>query len=248
MRAIQIASFGDPQAVLELVQIDEPAPPGVSEVLVGMEFAPVNPADLLLLRGLMSMRPKLPSVVGTEGVGRVLAVGPGVSSVKVGDRVVPPLFSFTWRERIVIPAANLFALPEEADIQQLAMLRVNPLTAALILSEYVQLTAGDWIVQNAANSGVGRSAIAIAKARGLRSINLVRRPELIAELEAVGGNLVLVDEPSAVSRIAETVREGRVRLALDGISGEATARLAEYLSPGGTLVGYALMSGNPMAP
>ena len=247
MRAIQISAYGEPQAVLEFNEIPEPSSPGVSEVLVGMKFAPIDPSDLLLLRGLMPMRPELPSVVGTEGVGRVLAVGSAVINVKVGDRVLPPLYSLTWRERLVVSAAGLFALPKDADIQQLSMLRVNPSTAALIISEYVKLDKGDWIVQNASNSGVGRSAIAIAKARGFRSINFVRRPELINELQAAGGDLVLIDETSAADRVAEAVGDGKVRLALDGISGDATGHLAGYLSHGGTLVGYALMSGDPTA-
>lgn len=246
MRAIQISSYGDPQSVLELRQLPEPALPNELEVLVGMEFAPVDPSDLLMIRGLMPLRPELPTNVGTEGVGRVLSVGSTVTNVKVGDRVIPPLFSFTWRERFLIPASGLFALPEDADVQQLAMLRVNPPTAALIISEYVDLDPGDWIIQNASNSGVGRSAIAFAKARGFQTINFVRRAASIAELEAAGGDLVLVDGPETAGRIAEAVGAGRVRLALDGISGEATGQLAGYLSPGGTLVGYALMSGDPI--
>ncbi|MGI4748423.1 MAG: zinc-dependent alcohol dehydrogenase family protein [Janthinobacterium lividum] len=247
MHAIQISSYGDPAVVLEHVQIPEPSAPGPSEVLIAMEFAPVDPSDLLMVRGLMPLKPELPSIIGTEGVGRVLAVGANVDNVKVGDRVLPPLFSLTWRERLVTPASGLFALPTKADVQQLSMLRVNPPTAALIMSEYIALNPGDWIIQNAANSGVGRSAIAIAKARGFKTINFVRRPDSIAELEAAGGDLVLVDGPGAAERVAATVGKGLVRLGLDGISGEATGRLASFLSPGGTLVGYALMSGDLIA-
>ena len=99
-------------------------------------------------------------VIGNEGVGRILAVGPGVESVRVGDRVLAPLSSFTWRERMVISAGGLSSLPPDADPQQLAMLAINPPTAALLLSEYVDLKPGEWVVQNAANSGVGRWVIA----------------------------------------------------------------------------------------
>ncbi|MFD1561703.1 hypothetical protein ACFSHT_39655 [Paraburkholderia silviterrae] len=62
-------------------------------------------------------------------------LGDGVENVKVGDRVVPPLYSLTWREKMIIPAEGLFALPPDADIQQLAMLRINPVSAALLLNE-----------------------------------------------------------------------------------------------------------------
>jgi D-arabinose 1-dehydrogenase-like Zn-dependent alcohol dehydrogenase len=114
-----------------------------------------------------------------KAVGRVLDVGPGVQNVKLGDRVLAPLSSFTWRERMVISADGLFALPPDADPRQLAMLAINPPTAALLLSEYVNLKPGEWVVQNAANSGVGRWVIAFAKRRGLKTVNIVRRPELV---------------------------------------------------------------------
>ena len=96
-----------------------------------MEFCPINPSDLLLAKGIYALRPALPTVIGNEGVGRVLDVGPGVRNVKVGDRVLAPLSSFTWRERMVISADGLFALPPDADPRQLAMLAINPPTAAL---------------------------------------------------------------------------------------------------------------------
>jgi NADPH:quinone reductase-like Zn-dependent oxidoreductase len=108
-----------------------------------------------------------------------------VEKVKVGDRVLAPLSSFTRRERMVVPApSGLFALPPGADPQQLSMLAINPPTAALLLSEYVTLKPGEWVVQNSANSSVGRWVIAFAKARGLKTVNIVRRPEPVPELQA----------------------------------------------------------------
>jgi len=141
------------------------------QVLIGVEHAPINMNDLYLIQGVYPVRPSLPSVVGNEGVGRVLAIGRGVDHLKVGDRVLVPLYGFSWRERLVAPAAGLSALPE-ADPRQLAMLGINPPTAALLLNESIDLRLGDWVAQNAANSGVGRSLIAIAKARGLKTIKL----------------------------------------------------------------------------
>jgi NADPH:quinone reductase-like Zn-dependent oxidoreductase len=137
MRAVQLTAFGNAVDGLEYVDISEPDAPGPNQVLIGVEFSPINPNDLLLVQGIYAFRPALPTVIGNEGVGRVLAVGPGVENVKVGDRVLPPLSSFTWRERMVISANGLFALPADADPQQLAMLAINPPTAALLLSEYV---------------------------------------------------------------------------------------------------------------
>src|SRR5258708_10378483 len=151
MRAVHLTAYGNPIDGIEFVEIPETPEPGVNQVLVGVEFSPINPNDLSLARGTYAVRPALPTVIGNEGVGRVLRVGPGVKTVKTGDRVVVPLSSFAWRERMLIPAEGLFALPPRADPQQLAMLGINPPTAALLLSEFVSLKSNDWGVQNAAN-------------------------------------------------------------------------------------------------
>jgi NADPH:quinone reductase-like Zn-dependent oxidoreductase len=149
-----------------------------------------------------------------------LAVGSGVEHLKVGDRILIPLYAFSWRERLVVPAAGLFSLPD-ADPRQLAMLGINPPTASLLLDEASDLKPGDWVVRNAANSGVGRSLIVIAKARGLKTINLVPRRELVRELEAIGGDVVVVDEDGALDKIKTTIGNARVQLAVDGVSGKA---------------------------
>jgi NADPH:quinone reductase-like Zn-dependent oxidoreductase len=120
------------------------------------------------------------------------------------------------------------------------MLAINPPTAALLLSEYVDLKPGEWVVQNAANSGVGRWVIAFAKTRGVKTVNIVRRPELVAELETIGGDVVVVDSPDVPDRIKATVGQAELRLALTGV-------LAATLSPRGTLVSFAAMSESPMS-
>jgi NADPH:quinone reductase-like Zn-dependent oxidoreductase len=247
MRAVQLTAYGDPVEGLKYVDIPEPEAPGPNQVLIGVEFSPVNPSDLLLARGIYGIRPILPTVIGGEGVGRVVAVGAGVENVKVGDRVLAPFSSFTWRERMIVPASGLFALPPGADPQQLSMLAINPPTAALLLSEYVDLKPGEWVVQNSANSAVGRWVIAFAKTRGLKTVNIVRRPELVPELQAIGGDVVVVDSPDASKEITSQIGQAELRLALDGVSGPATGVLASTLSPHGTLVSFAAMSQAPMS-
>jgi NADPH:quinone reductase-like Zn-dependent oxidoreductase len=219
MRAVQLTAFGNPVDGLECVDIPEPDTPGPNQVLIGVEYSPINPNGLMVAQGIYAFRPPLPAVIGNEGVGKVLAVGPGGENVRLGDRVLAPASSFTWRERMVISAGGLSALPADADPQQLAMLAINPPTAALLLSEYVDLQPGEWVVQNAANSGVGRWVIAFAKTRGLKTVNIVRRSELVAELEAIGGDVVVVDSPDVPDRIKAAVGQAELRLALDGVSG-----------------------------
>ncbi len=247
MRAVQLTAYGNPVEALKYVDIPAPEAPGPNQVLIGVEVSPINPSDLLLANGIYALRPALPTVIGNEAVGRVLDVGPGVQNVKLGDRVLAPLSSFTWRERMVISADGLFSLPPHADPRQLAMLTINPPTAALLLSEYVDLKPGEWVVQNAANSGVGRWVIAFAKKRGLKTVNIVRRPELVPELEAIGGDLVVVDSADVSERIKTAIGQAELHLALDGVSGPATGVLAATLSPRGTLVSFAAMSSKPMS-
>ena len=232
--------------VLEVVDVPEPEAPGADEALLGIEIATLNKHDLLFIGNALGSGPALPTIVGNEGFGRVLAIGRGVENVKVGDRVLAPVLSQTWREKMIVPASSLFPLPD-GDPQQFSMLSGNPPTAALILTEYTQLKPGDWVVQNSANSGVGRSLIAIARARGLRTINFVRRQGLLKELKAAGGDIVLVDEPGAVEEAHRLVGDGSVRLGVDAIGGVATATLVQVLSPRGVLVAYAAASGQPMS-
>ncbi|MGB3582868.1 MAG: zinc-dependent alcohol dehydrogenase family protein [Roseiarcus sp.] len=246
MRAIHLTAFGNPAQGLEFVQIQEPAAPSPSQILIGVEFSPIDLSDLLVVSGAYPIRPSLPSVIGNEGVGRILAVGPGVDNVAVGDRVLTPLYGHAWAERIVVPAEGLFALPADVDPQQLAMLTINPPTAGLLLSEFVDLAAGDWIVQNAANSGVGRAVIAFAKARGFKTINLVRRTELIDELKALGGDVVIVDTPEGLNLAKDALGPAAPRLAIDGVGGPSAATLINLLGRDGTLVAYAALGKAPI--
>jgi NADPH:quinone reductase-like Zn-dependent oxidoreductase len=244
MRALQISAYGDPLQVLKLVDVPEPGAPKAGEVLIDVELAPLNKHDLLFIRGIFG-GPPAPTVVGNEGSGRVAAVGPGVTNVKVGDHVLAPNLGLTWRERLIAPARGLFPLPD-GDPLQLAQLGSNPPSAALMLSEYVDLKPGDWVVQNGGNSGVGRSLIALAKRRGLRTISLVRRRELIDELKAAGADVVLMDEPTAVSEADRIVGQGSVRLAVYSVISGATTPLVQLLSDRGVLVTYAAEIGQPL--
>lgn len=183
MKAVRFDSYGDPAQVLALVELDDPGPPGEGEVVVRMEVAPIDPADLLLISGRYGERPSLPHVPGLEGVGRIEAVGEGVTGLAEGTLVVPVPAS-TWQERLRLKADEVMALPEGIDVEQVAMLKVNPPTAYLLLTSFVDLQPGEWVVQNAANSAVGRFVVQIAKSRGLHTLNLIRRPKAAEPLEA----------------------------------------------------------------
>ena len=182
-------------------------------------------------------------IPGAEGVGRIARAGAGVSHVKVGDRVLLP-GPGTWRERIKAPAKVVFPLPGDVDPMQLSMLRVNPPTAYLMLHDFVPVKAGNWAIQNAANSGVGHCLIRLAREEGMKTVNLVRREALIAPLRAFGGDVVLTDGPDIDARVRAAIGEGALPLAIDAIGGSATQRLARCVQEGGTVVNYGLLSGD----
>ena len=243
MLAIELTAFGTPQDVCRCIEIDPPGAPGPDEVTVDSLACPINPAELLLLAGLYASKPPLPYQPGIEGVARVTAIGANVTSVKVGDKVMS-LSRNNWQQSLNLKAAEVIAVPEQADTLQLAMLKVNPATAWLMLTQYADLQPGDWVVQNAANSGVGHSLIQLAKANGWRTVNVVRREELIAPLTKAGADAVLVDGPDLVQRCRAITGDAPVKLGIDAVAGTATTKLADCLSDGGTVVNYGFLSGD----
>src|SRR3981081_2377063 len=171
MKAVQIATFGKPAEVAQCVDVDDVTAPGANEIVIAVEASPINQDHLVMSAGDYGYRPPLPAIVGTEGVGRVVAVGAGVKHLKEGDRTLVPFLHPTWAERIKTGAPWLRPLPP-GDINQFAMMGVNPPTAYFLLTDIVKLPRGSWVIQNGANSGVGRASVAIAKSLGLKTINV----------------------------------------------------------------------------
>lgn len=214
--------------------------PGRGELLVEMLAATVNPADLNVIEGKYGELPELPAAIGNEGVGRVAALGEGTTGFAVGDLVLP-MVPGTWTQAMAVPSAKAVRLPSGMDIFQAAMLSVNPPSAWAMLEDFVTLEPGDWVVQNAANSAVGRCVIQIAKARGWKTLNVVRRPELIEELVAEGADSVVLD-----SADLREIKTPRPRLALNAVGGPSALNLANGLIDGGTLVTYGAMGRQPL--
>ncbi|HEV8003543.1 MAG TPA: zinc-dependent alcohol dehydrogenase family protein [Planctomycetaceae bacterium] len=246
MQAIQLTKYGKPEEGLRLVEIAEPGDPKSGQILIRVEYSPINDSDLLVASGLYAVQPMLPSVVGNEGAGKVLAVGDGVRNVKEGDRVVVPHGVFSWAQEVLAPAEGAIVLPPEIDPQQAAMLSINPPAAALLLDGFISLKPGDWIVQNAANSGVGRAVIVFAKQKGVRTINIVRRPELVHELKKTGADVVLLAGPNTATDANRATGGTVVRLALDGVGGAATGTLLEIVGWDAKIVCYAAPTREPI--
>src|SRR5258707_3106329 len=167
MKAIHLTAYGNPAQDLRVVEVSEPNAPSAGEALVRMEYAPIAYSDLLLANGVYLLKPKLPSVIGGEGAGIVEAIGPGDTSVKVGDRVTIPFGTFTWSEKVVAPAQGLFVVPPSIDATMASMLNINPTTAVLLLTRFAKLKPDDWVILNPANSKVSGCIISMAKSRAL---------------------------------------------------------------------------------
>lgn len=226
---------------------EQPWPdPAPDEVVVRMAAAPINPADLNSIEGKYPVRPTLPATPGMEGAGHVVEVGPAVRNLGVGALVILPHGLGTWREACAVPAEKLVAVPDGIEPIQAAMLKVNPITAWRMLHDFVSLQPGDWVIQNAANSAAGRCAIQIARELGYKTVNIVRRAELVPELRDEGADVVLVDGESLREEVAAATKGAPIRLALNAVGGDHALRMAKTLSAEATIVTYGAMSLEPM--
>ncbi len=244
MLKAQFERFGKASEVVDLVECADPGAPGPGQIKLSLIASAINPSDLLTAEGVYGVvPPSLPSSLGKEALAKVIAVGEGVKNVRIGDSVYFNLTDKTWAEYFVLSANKVIAMPSGVDPLQLCMSIANPMSAYFMLKEYVNLQPGDWIIQNAANSGVGLNVIKLAKMWGLKTLNIVRRKELIAPLKAAGADCVLLDNDDIKQQFEREVPGAVVRLALDAVGGKSTNTLASCLSLGGTVVNYGLLSG-----
>jgi NADPH:quinone reductase-like Zn-dependent oxidoreductase len=244
MSQIILTGIGD-LAVNSRLEKDPELTVGADDVLLQVEAAPVNPVDILFSAGMYGVRPQIPSTLGAEGVGRVLEAGSAADQSLIGKRVVvlPSYEQGLWGDTAVVPARNVVVVPEDVDASQLAMLAINPVTAYLILNDYVDLKPGEWVGQNLGNSGVARNVIALAKRDGVRTLSVVRSEKAAEQVRAVGGDIVLVDGEDLGDRIADALGGEHLRLVIDGAGGSTAGALADTLEPGGTVVVYGTTTG-----
>ena len=248
METIDAAAYethGNPADVLHVESRPWPTP-AVDEVIVKMRAAPINPADLNQIEGKYPVRAELPATPGFEGAGIVADVGAEVKGLTSGTLVILPHNVGTWRDAVAVKADELVVVPEGIKPVHAAMLKINPMTAWRLLHDYVDLARGDWLIQNAANSAAGRAVIQIARELGYKTVNVVRRSELIGELRAEGGHVVLVDSENLRHEVRDAISGPPIRLGLNAVGGESALHLANCLAPGSTLVTYGAMSLQPL--
>jgi len=232
---------GNPCEVLQLEAWAPPAPQQ-HQVVVRMLYAPINPADLNFIEGTYGRAPQFPAVPGNEGCGRVESIGKAVTSLAVGDLVIPLEPEGCWAEHVIAPEHHFAKLPEGLNLQQASMLRVNPCTAWRMLHDFRELLPEAWVAQNAANSAVGQAVIQIAKQLGWRTINFVRRPEVMEELKALGADAVFLDDDEGLRSAQELTAKAAPLLALNAVGGDSALRLMDLLAPQGAHITYGAMS------
>ena len=242
MKQVLIEKYGTPWEVARCADVADVGAPTADEVVFDVLAFPINPADMSFCRGSYRLKPPLPATPGAECVGRVTAVGANVKHVKAGDLVIN-LQRENWAQKRKVKGDDAIPLPAGIDLKQAAMVRINPPTAQLMLSDFVDLKGGDWVIQNVANSAVGRLLIVLAHQRGLRTVNVVRRAELANQLKQLGADLVIVDGDDLAARVARETGNANIRLGVEAIGGAATGRIVECVGTDGTVVHYGSMSG-----
>ncbi len=241
IRALVAQRVGEPAEVLTVESRPRPTP-GDGEVAIRVHAAPIHPSDLHIMRGRYGYTPEFPTVLGTESVGTVEAVGTGVDTVEVGQRVVTVLVTGTWQEVIVVGASQVVPVPDQLSDSAACQMITNPLTALLLVRE-IGVQPGDWLLQTAAGSTVGRLVVQLAHHRGVPTINVVRRRAAVDEIRHLGGtDVICTEDEDLAARVNEIAGGGGVHKALDCVAGQLGADVFSALAAGGDLLVYGALS------
>jgi NADPH:quinone reductase-like Zn-dependent oxidoreductase len=248
MKAAVFEQFGEPTEVLKVRDLPLPRP-GPGEVRVRMIMSPVNPSDLLVVRGRYGVLPQLPATPGFEGVGVVDEVGPGLLGRLVkGKRVVAINGAGgNWAEYAVIPARQARPVPDDIPDEQAAAFFVNPASVLAMARHVLGVRRGEWLLQSAAGSTLGRMMIKLGQHDGFKTLNVVRRREAVDELKAMGGDIVISSDDGPIDEQVRRIVGGEgVRHAIDPVGGETGTEVFRSLAPEGRLVLYGTLSGEPI--
>jgi NADPH:quinone reductase-like Zn-dependent oxidoreductase len=249
MKAVQLLGFGEPAKVLAVREVPLPEP-ARGEVRVRIVATPVNPSDLLFVRGVYAgvQPPRFPTLVGFEAAGVVEALGPQVQGLARGQRVhVRNNQGGNWAEYAVVPADMLFPVPDDVPDEQVACMLINPGSTILMLRHVLAVPRGEWLLQSAATSELGRMMIRLAKHDGIRTINVVRRREAVAELQRLGADAVVVSTEGPIDeQVRKVVGPEGVRYAIDPVVGEVGTQVFQSLGEEGKMLVYGSLTREPI--
>ncbi|MCX5497115.1 zinc-binding dehydrogenase [Kaistia dalseonensis] len=245
MRSVIHETFGDPALVLTTAERPLPEP-GPGEVRIRMVLSPIHNHDLWTVRGSYGYKPALPAVGGTEALGIVDAHGEGVTAPAIGQRIVVAGVNGVWSDYFLAPAARVVPIPPEIDDETACQLIAMPLSTLMLLED-IDLSSGQWMIQNAANGAVGKLVATFGRARGIHVVNVVRRDAGIDELAAAGiGNAVSTEQAGWEERVQAITGGQPILRALESVGGEAANQLMGVLAEGGALIAFGSMSGKPL--
>ena len=253
MQAVQYEQFGQPGEVLKTADVSDPSP-GPGEVRVRMIAAPVNPSDLMTVRGTYGRLPTLPATPGYEGVGRVEAGGGGLlAKFMTGKRVaVGHRAGGTWAEQCVVPAKQVIPLPKGVPDDQGAMFFVNPITAYVMTRRVLNVPVGEWLVQTASGSALGKMVIRLGKTFGFKTLNVVRRESQADELRSLGADAAVAFDPANDDRdafhaaVKQQVGDDGVKFAIDPVGGATGSSVVETLGRNGRQLVFGTLSDDPL--
>lgn len=240
-QALVYRTYGDPTEVLHLEEqtISDIAP---NQVLVKRLASVIHPSDFGKIRGTYGRLSKLPAIAGREGIGEICEMGSEVKKLKCGMHVRIPEDEGTWQDYSVLEVDDVICVPASLPIETAAQAFINPLTALRLLNDFVPLRAGDWVIQNAANSCVGRCIIQLSKIYGYKTINVVRNISQTEHLKALGATCVVTQDQ--LKSIKEFTSGALPVLALNSVGGESALGLIKALAENGTMVTFGAMTGD----
>jgi len=248
MKSVRFERLGDPQEVLSLQDVEEPTP-GPGEVLLRLRARTISISDLYFIRGHYGLTPKPPCTPGFEALGTVEALGPGVSNLAIGDRVVvlhPAQVGTpgTWQESCVTKASEVYRVSDGLSDTAAAQMICNPASAWVIATRELALQPGQFLLITAGASNFSHVLMKIAHLRGAKCIHLVRNRARVAEVEGYGADHVIctAEEDFVVKVMSITNGQG-VDAVVDTISGKVAADALRTLKPRGTMLVFGLLSG-----
>ena len=238
MKELIFTQTGLPLDVLQLIEGPVPTPKP-HEVLIKVSARNINPSDIMFIRGMYGITPKLPSSAGFEACG-VVEKGDETGKIKAGTRVMFTAIG-TWREYVCVPAALVIPVPDAMPDEVACQAFVNPMTAYGMI-EKSGLKAGEWLLITAGASAFGKFAIQMAKAKGIKVAATVRHDAQKAVLQELGADLVINSETEKLQKVIPEFTEGGVHVIFDAVGGLLGAKALASLRPKGRMMVFGALA------